>query len=846
MNINTSTTLQGQMLGRYQLLRLLGRGSMGEVWLADDTQLHRQVAIKMLPTMMADDRQYLEAFAKEARAAAALEHPHILPVHDFGEQQTAQAQVITYLVMPYISGGTLRDRLKTLQRTLPVTESLRYLRHAALAIDYAHSQHVLHRDIKPANMLLQQDWLLLADFGIAKLLNATVQQGNTHAGAGTPEYMAPEQAQGHAQAASDRYSLAVVAYQLFTGRVPFMSESPYSIMIQHVRELPPPPRQLNSHIPIAVEDAIMRGLAKKPDMRPPTCIAFIDALERGWSIGGLSAQPASDADATVLAPWNSRQRQAQQQEALPPQLPFPSQAPVTPSTPLANRAAPFQAATPMQTPPPSPYLVQPAPASMPMQTPPPPYLAPPTPIAAPTQTPQSGTLGASLPTQYYQSSAQLPGQFQLPPLPPTPPHKPATIGRRNLLLGGTAAVVAVASGGIVLNNILHRAATPPVAAKPTPGPHKLIAGIPLLSLTGHSDQVWNAVWHPSGRYLATAGDDTRVMLWDIGGQLQQGSKSFRTVPTPLRQWKFAGNIEINGISWVANGKYLAVSVLTENNKLYLLDAFKGSTPVLYTDTSLTDPYAITNYGYLSSAPNSSVFAASVYTEEVVTLWLPGQTKTPIGKLSNSVSVTQGVPAAEVEETAWSMDGSMLAGSTNDFKVIIWQVKTGAVKHIFTLPDRFPKLNAVLTLRGAIGWSPANLNMLFASDVDAVVVLDVRQNQPVMVLGTDDPHALTPPAQTNGIQWTPNVTGASWSPNGRYIAAAYGRTRNINIWDVQQLQAKAKANPNQTLTETKLFPNSDNAPGHSSAIIDVEWSPNGRYLATASFDKTVIIWQVDGA
>lgn len=813
-NTNTSTNLQGQMLGRYQLLRLLGRGGMGEVWLANDTQLRRQVAVKMLPAMMANDRQYLEDFAKEARAAAALEHPHVLPVHDFGEQQTTQGQVTTYLVMPYITDGTLRDRLKTLTGTLPVAESLRYLRHAALAIDYAHSQHVLHRDIKPANMLLQKDWLLLADFGLAKLLNATVQPESTHTGAGTPEYMAPEQAQGHTQTASDRYSLAVVAYQLFTGHVPFISDGPYSAMIKHMQELPTPPRQLNERIPIAVEDAIMRGLAKKPEMRPPTCIAFIDALERGWSIGGLSAQPSSDTDATVLAPWNSRQRQAQQQEALPPQLPFPSQTPVTPSAPLAYRAVPPQAA-PMQAPPPPPF-----------------------------QTPQSGVMGTSLPAQYYSSSAHLPEQFQIPPLPPTPPQQSATIGRRNLLIGGAAAAIAVAAGGVVLTNVLHHAPTPATTVKPTPGPHKLIAGIPLLNLTGHSDQVWNAVWHPSGRYLATAGDDTRVMLWDIGGQLQKGSKSFRTVPTPLRQWKFSSNIEVNGITWVANGRYLAVSVLTENNKIYLIDAFKGSAPILYSNTSLADPYAIINYGYLSASPNGSVFATSIYAEEVVTLWQPGQTKAPIGKLSNSVPVTQGGLALEVDETAWSVDGSMLAGSTNDFKVIVWQVKTGAVKHVFTLPDRFPKLNSVLILRGAIGWSPTNQNMLFASDIDAVVVYDIRQNQPLMMLGTDDSHALTPPAQTNGIQWTPNATGVSWSPNGRYLAGAYGRTRNINIWDVQQLQAKAK--PNQTLTETLLFPNSDNAPGHSSAIIDVEWSPDGRYLATASSDKTVIVWQVDGA
>jgi len=127
---------------------------MGEVWLAEDTLLRRRVAMKLLLPVQASEQHYLQAFAHEARAAAALEHPHILALHDFGEYPMSADEMVVYLVMPYVSGGSLRDRMRRMEGPFPVDEGLHYLRQAAQAIDYVHSQHVLHRDIKPANMLL--------------------------------------------------------------------------------------------------------------------------------------------------------------------------------------------------------------------------------------------------------------------------------------------------------------------------------------------------------------------------------------------------------------------------------------------------------------------------------------------------------------------------------------------------------------------------------------------------------------------------------------------------------------------------------------------------------------------
>jgi serine/threonine protein kinase len=353
MLMNQITDWQGRMLGRYRLAQCIGKGGMGEVWQADDTQLRRQVAVKLLPAVHAGDHSYLQAFAYEARAAAALEHPNILPVHDFGEESIADGTVVTYLVMPYMTGGSLRNRIHSVTGPLPLDESLHYLKQAASAIDYAHSHQVLHRDIKPANMLLQQRWLFLADFGLAKLLSSTTLRTQTHAGSGTPEYMAPEQVEGHAEPASDRYSFAMVAYQLFTGSLPFRGRSAQEILLKQMHDTPQPPRQLVPAMPQAVEDLLLQGLAKRTQDRPTSCTAFVEALEQAWqkrsqpeaapqaAFFAPPMQTSGDPEATVLAPWSKRLR------ALP-QAPLPFSTTPVPMTAQDSGATPVSTPVPAQ------------------------------------------------------------------------------------------------------------------------------------------------------------------------------------------------------------------------------------------------------------------------------------------------------------------------------------------------------------------------------------------------------------------------------------------------------------------------------------------------------------------
>jgi eukaryotic-like serine/threonine-protein kinase len=275
--------MDGQGLGRYRLVRRIGRGGMGDVWQGEDPRLKRLVAIKILPVQQQEDEEFLRRFEVEARAAATLNHPHILPIHDYSKQTLPDGTLLTYIVMPFISGGSLADRIAYFQRSntyLPTQEAFPLLKQAAEAIDYAHSMHIIHRDIKPANMLLRDNtWLLLADFGIARILSSAERLTRTSAGIGTPEYMAPEQARGQATTTSDIYSLAVIAYQIFADRLPFQGETAIATTMQHLTEQPPSPRQFNPELPETFAQVLLQGLGKDPDRRPALAVDYITQLE---------------------------------------------------------------------------------------------------------------------------------------------------------------------------------------------------------------------------------------------------------------------------------------------------------------------------------------------------------------------------------------------------------------------------------------------------------------------------------------------------------------------------------------------------------------------------------------
>ncbi len=266
-------TQKGHLLGRYRLEELLGQGGMAEVWRAADERLGRTVAVKVILTAHLRDGHLRERFHREAQLVASLDHPNILPVYDYGDEDG-----MPFLVMPYLDGGTLRDRM--VGSPVPFAQAVSWIRQLSDALDAAHAAGILHRDVKPANVLIRRDdRLALADFGIAKMLESPTGLTKTGMVVGTPIYMAPEQAQGKpATPASDRYSLAVLAYELLSGKPPFDGESALSLMHQHVTVPAPLLSSAVYGLPTGLDPIFEEALAKEPERRPASCRDFTRQL----------------------------------------------------------------------------------------------------------------------------------------------------------------------------------------------------------------------------------------------------------------------------------------------------------------------------------------------------------------------------------------------------------------------------------------------------------------------------------------------------------------------------------------------------------------------------------------
>ena len=272
----------GTLLGRYRLLEKAGAGGMSEVWKAEDQTLHRTVAVKVIHPPIAADPTYRERFLREARLVAGLDHPNVLPVYDFGTT-TVDGNELSYLVMPLVAGGTLKGRITG---PVPFPLAVSWLHAVALALDHAHAKGILHRDVKPGNVLIDsQGRPMLADFGLARSAES-LTSGLTQTGTvlGTPLYMAPEQAQGGTlDGRADQYALAIIAFELLTGLVPFRAESPLAVLHQHVSAPPPPASNVLPSIPPAADAVLARGLAKAPADRFASCAALVEAL--GTALG---------------------------------------------------------------------------------------------------------------------------------------------------------------------------------------------------------------------------------------------------------------------------------------------------------------------------------------------------------------------------------------------------------------------------------------------------------------------------------------------------------------------------------------------------------------------------------
>ena len=281
------TLKKGDEFAGYEIMTRIGSGGMATVYQAYHRRLDRHVAIKILHETFVRDDSFLERFEREARIIARLEHPHIVPIYDYAEFEGQP-----YIVMKFIEGGTLKRR--AIKEGIALDDMVSMMSLLADALTYAHEKGVLHRDIKPSNILIDERELpYISDFGLARIAQVGDSTISHDMMLGTPFYISPEQGRGERDLtpATDVYAFAVILYELLAGQVPFGGDTAYAIVHEHIYTPPTPPSQINAELTPALDDVLLKALAKEPSQRYQTAITLMRDLKLALAESGVTRLP---------------------------------------------------------------------------------------------------------------------------------------------------------------------------------------------------------------------------------------------------------------------------------------------------------------------------------------------------------------------------------------------------------------------------------------------------------------------------------------------------------------------------------------------------------------------------
>ena len=647
--------LAGRFLGQYQLVEVIDSGGMASVYKAYQSDLDRYVAVKVLDRNLSQSPDFAARFHREAHAIAQLEHPNILPVYDFG-----QASGLAYIVMKYVAGRTLTERLG---HPLPLSQAVEFTSQVAAALDHAHQCGVIHRDVKPGNVLIASEhWVLLSDFGLARVIDSRTRISRTGESLGTPAYISPEQGQGlPVDARSDVYSLGVTLYEMLTGQVPYDAETPMAVVLKHISAPLPCPREVNPEIPEAVEQVVLTALAKKPDARYQSAGALACALklavESSLAPHRLTTPPVLVVPAAVpsqkqrlsLRPvalvaicllalvlmtglvWVALLRTDQRTPSLA----------IWPGTALPRVEVSV------------PSTAQPVPNSAPGGMSPVDTLVPPLAALLPELPPVQPRIGLDNATQLA-SVYSLIGHLQQP---------------RSLAFSPDGQTLA--SGAEDRTVRLWRVSD----------------GAMINAMEGHTAAVSDVAFSPDGQTLASASEDFTVRLWRVSdGAL------LRTFQHPTG---------VLSVSFSPDGQFLASGALDRNLRLWrvkdgqLLSVLPHQAPVLdvtfapdgqtlasseatsgavrlwrVSDGSLLRVWTGHNSDVTSIAfsPDGHILASAGGKDNTVRLWKPDD-GSPLRVLSHPSGVSS---------VAFAPDGKILASSSSDNTLRLWRVSDGSL------------------------------------------------------------------------------------------------------------------------------------------------------------------------
>lgn len=719
----------GQQLGNYRLVRLLGQGGFADVYLGQHLHLDSQAAIKVMHTHLAQEEW--ESFRKEARIIAGLMHPHIVRLLDFDVEEGTP-----FLVMNYAPNGTLRRRHPPGQPLVPQI-ILPYVLQVADALRYVHERKLIHRDIKPENMLLgPENEVLLSDFGVAIIAQSSRQQSSQNIG-GTVAYMAPEQIQSKPCQASDQYALGVVVYEWLTGERPF-DGSFTEIATKHILTMPQRLRSLVPALSPAVEDVVLRALAKDPQERFPGVQAFAQALEE--AVG-------ADQAATLIAP-----RPALSSER---------------SEPQARVAAPGEA----KRQPPKALVVS---------------------VSATTS---EAPAEESLSTQALISSPRLslPGGAV-----PTEPIAPARrgISRRAVVLG--LAGLAASGGALTWLALNHQSPASTRAARPTATPRRTATasppplpapGKPLLTFRRHTLEVYDVAWSPDGTKIASASLDKTVWVWDA----RTGAVAF----TFTRHT--AG---VNAVAWSPDGTMIASGSSDMTVHIWnatdgtVLQTYSGHTSHVVSLAWSPDGTKIASgSGYRPLDPNANrdhtVHVWDVQTARLLfppytghtaqikqVAWSHEATRIASASVDTTVQVwsagdgsrlyTYRGHSDEVWAVDWSPNDKRLVSGSHDGTVQVWEPKAGGVEIIYS--GHSDEVDTV-------AWSPDGRHIASGS---GYTLHRLRQSYDttVQVWNPDSGPDVNPLIYRGH---TDVVEAVAWSHDSKRIASA-SDDKTVQVWE----------------------------------------------------------------